>query len=182
MKRTVLFIAIVTMACMTAYAQKAASPKGEKILVAYFSATGTTEKAAQQVARVVEGTLYKIEPEKNYSSADLDWRNKSSRSSVEMEDSKSRPALLSHLQNWADYDTIYLGFPIWWDQAPRIINSFIESHDMIGKTVIPFATSGSSSISNAEKELQKAYPEVKWQKGKLLNGATLDDIKIWTNK
>lgn len=182
MKRAVLFIVTVAMVCITAYAQKTENPGGEKTLVVYFSATGTTEKAAQQVATVVEGMLYKIQPAKNYTSGDLDWRNKSSRSSVEMADSKSRPAFQTNLKSLADYDTIYLGFPIWWDQAPRIINTFLESYDWTNKTVIPFATSGSSSISNAEKELQKAYPEVKWKNGKLLNGATLDDIKEWTKK
>lgn len=182
MKQKVLFIVAIAMVCITVYAQKTESLKEKKILVAYFSATGTTEKAAQQIAAVVEGTLYKIQPVKNYTSGDLDWRDKSSRSSVEMADSKARPALLAPLKNWGDYDRIYLGFPIWWNQAPRIINTFIESQDWTGKTVIPFATSGSSSISNAEKELQKAYPEVRWEKGKLLNGASEEDIKEWTKK
>lgn len=182
MKRIMLFLAIVAMACIHAYAQETESLQAKKTLVAYFSATGTTEKAARQLAAVVEGALYQIQPEKNYHAADLDWRDKSSRSSVEMADPQSRPALLTDLKNLADYDIIYLGFPIWWNQPPRIINTFLESYDWDGKTVIPFATSGSSSISNAEKELQKSYPEVSWQKGKLLNGATQDDIKEWTKK
>ena len=106
----------------------------------------------------------------------------SSRSSVEMADAKSRPTLSSKAANLADYDTVYIGFPIWWNLAPRIINTFIESGDFSGKTVILFATSGGSSISNSEKELQKTYSNLKWQKGKLLNGATKEDIKQWTKK
>lgn len=177
MKRIALLMAIVAVACITAYAQK-----GTKTLVAYFSATGTTEKVAQQIATATGGTLYKIQPAKTYTSADLNWRNKSSRSSVEMADAKSRPALSGSLKNATEYDVIYIGFPIWWDLAPRVINTFIESYRFAGKTVIPFATSGGSSISNSEKELQKAYPEIKWGKGKLLNSPTQNEIKKWINQ
>ena len=146
------------------------------------SVPGNTEKAAQQVASIVSGDLHKIQPEKSYTSADLNWRDKSSRSSVEMDDPTSRPAFIDDLKNLAEYDTVYLGFPIWWNQAPRLINTFLEKYDLSGKTVIPFATSGSSNISNAESELRKAYPDVNWQKGKLMNGATEEDIKNWTKK
>lgn len=148
-------------------------------MVVYFSATGTTEKAGKLIAEATSGTLYEIQPVKEYVAADLNWHNKSSRSSVEMADIKSRPALSSKPKNLADYNTVYIGFPIWWDLAPRIINTFIESCDLTGKTIIPFATSGGSSISNAEKELQKTYPTIKWQKGKLLNNASLEDVKQW---
>ena len=172
------FMVAIMALCLTAIAQKQSS----KTLVAYFSATGTTEKAAKVVAEVTGGTLYEIQPAKKYTSADLDWHDKSSRSSVEMADAKSRPALSSKAANLADYDTVYIGFPIWWNLAPRIINTFIESGDFSGKTVILFATSGGSSISNSEKELQKTYSNLKWQKGKLLNGATKEDIKQWTKK
>ena len=178
MKRLVLFMMAVMLLSITVNAQK----KGGKTLVAYFSATGTTARAAKLVAETVDGTLYEIQPAKKYTSADLDWHDKSSRSSVEMADAKSRPALSSKAANLADYDTVYIGFPIWWNLAPRIINTFIESGDFSGKTVILFATSGGSSISNSEKELQKTYSNLKWQKGKLLNGATKEDIKQWTKK
>ena len=154
----------------------------KKVLVVYFSATGTTEKAAKLIVEVTGGTLYEIQPEKEYVTADLDWHDKSSRSSVEMSNAKSRPALKSKPENLADYDIIYIGFPIWWNSAPRIINTFIESDDFAGKTIIPFAPSGSSSISNAGKELQETYPGLKWQKGRLLNDATKEDIKKWTKK
>ena len=178
MKRLVLFMMAVMLLSIIVNAQK----KGGKTLVAYFSATGTTARAAKLVAETVDGTLYEIQPAKKYTSADLDWHDKSSRSSVEMADAKSRPTLSSKAANLADYDTVYIGFPIWWNLAPRIINTFIESGDFSGKTVILFATSGGSSISNSEKELQKTYSNLKWQKGKLLNGATKEDIKQWTKK
>ena len=177
MKKFVLFIMAVMLLSVTANAQKQG-----RTLVAYFSSTGTTEKAAKLVAEAIDGTLYEIQPAKKYTAADLDWHDKSSRSSVEMADSKSRPALKSKLENLADYDTIYIGFPIWWNLAPRIINTFMESGDFAGKTVIPFATSGSSGISNAEKELRKSYPGITWQQGRLLNGASRETIKQWIKK
>ena len=168
MKRLGLFMTVIMILCITVNAQK----QSNRTLVAYFSATGTTEKAAKQIAEVTGGALYEIQPAKKYTSADLDWHDKSSRSSVEMADASSRPALRS----------IYIGFPIWWNLAPRIINSFIEKGDFTGKILIPFATSGGSRISNAEQELKKAYPSLNWQKGRLMNGATKEEIKQWTKK
>ena len=178
MKIKSMIMVVIMMLCIPINAQT----QSDKTLVAYFSATGTTEKAAKLIVEVTGGTLYEIQPEKEYVTADLDWHDKSSRSSVEMSNAKSRPALKSKPENLADYDIIYIGFPIWWNSAPRIINTFIESGDFAGKMIIPFATSGSSSIFNAEKELQEAYPDMKWQKGCLLNGATKEDIKKWTKK
>lgn len=173
-----MIMVVSMMLCLPINAQE----QSNKTLVAYFSVTGTTEKAAKLIVEVTSGTLCEIQPEKEYVTADLDWHDKSSRSSVEMSNAESRPALKSKPENLADYDIIYIGFPIWWNSAPRIINTFIESNDFAGKTIIPFATSGSSSISNAEKELQETYPDLKWQKGRLLNGATKEDIKKWTKK
>lgn len=181
MKRFALFIAAALLVCLPAVAQKTEAMKG-KTLVVYFSATGNTERVAKMIATAAQADLYKIQPAKGYTSADLDWHNKSSRSSVEMNDAKARPALSGSVSNWADYTTVYLGYPIWWDQAPRIINSFIESYDFSGKVVIPFATSGSSSISHSAQELKKAYPSINWQKGKLLNGVTQTDISNWIQK
>ncbi len=131
MKRLVLFMMAVMLLSITVNAQK----KGGKTLVAYFSATGTTARAAKLVAEAVDGTFYEIQPAKKYTAADLDWHDKASRSSVEMSDSKSRPALYSKLGSLAEYDTIYIGFPIWWNLAPRIINTFIESGDFISRTL-----------------------------------------------
>ena len=178
MKVNGMIMVVIMILCIPINAQK----QSDKTLVAYFSATGTTEKAAKLIVEVTGGTLYEIQPEKEYVTADLDWHNKSSRSSVEMSNAKLRPTLKSKPENLADYDIIYIGFPIWWNSAPRIINTFIESDNFAGKVIIPFATSGGSSISNAEKELRETYPDMKWQKGQLLNGATKEDIKKWTKK
>lgn len=175
MKRLGLFMTVIMILCITVNAQK----QSNRTLVAYFSATGTTE-SRQTDSGGDRRSLYEIQPAKKYTSADLDWHDKSSRSSVEMADASSRPALRSQPQNLAAYDTIYIGFPIWWNLAPRIINSFIEKGDFTGKILIPFATSGGSRISNAEQELKKAYPSLNWQKGRLMNGATKEEIKQWT--
>ena len=176
-KKLVSLMAIVAM-CTTVYAQK-----GEgKVLVAYFSATGTTEDVAEKIAAVTGGELHEIAPEQAYTNADLDWNNRQSRSSVEMNDPKSRPALKEKKANMADYDVVYIGFPIWWGVAPHIVNTFIESHDLKGKTLIPFATSGGSGISQAVAALRKAYPDLNWQDGKLLNHADERTIRAWVEK
>ena len=134
MKIKSMIMVVIMMLCITINAQE----QSNKPLVAYFSATGTTEKAAKLIVEVTGGTLYEIQPEKEYVTADLDWHNKSSRSSVEMSNAKSRPTLKSKPENLADYDIIYIGFPIWWNSAPRIINTFIEGDDFAGKVIIPF--------------------------------------------
>lgn len=151
---------------MTSYSSSSA-----KSLVVYFSATGTTARAAQRIARETGADLYRIEPERAYTAADLDWRNARSRSSVEMNDPNARPAIRREpTVDLSPYDTVYLGYPIWWDLAPRIVNTFVESHpELKGKTVIPFATSGSSSIANSVAELKRSYPSLDWQSGRLMN-------------
>ena len=156
--------------------------KDMKVLVAYFSASGVTKGVAQQLAEVTGGTLHEIKPEQPYTDADLDWKDKQSRSSVEMQDKSSRPAITDKLSNLKDYDVIYVGFPIWWYTCPTIINTFMESYDFKGKTVIPFATSGGSSIEKACEDLKAAYPKVTWKKGKLLNHASKDDLKKWVEE
>ena len=152
-----------------------------KTLVAYFSATGVTKGVAEKLAEVAGADLHEIKPEQPYTDADLDWHNKQSRSSVEMADKNSRPAITDKLENMADYDVIYVGFPIWWYTAPTIINTFMESYDLKGKTVIPFATSGGSTIEQACKDLAAAYPDVNWKDGKLLNRATATDLQKWVD-
>ncbi|MBQ7567360.1 NAD(P)H-dependent oxidoreductase [bacterium] len=165
----------------TAAVDKAPSEaSGSKILVAYFSATGVTEKAAQQIADATGGTLYKIQPETPYSDADLDWHNEQSRSSVEMADKASRPAIAGKPEKLEEYSVVYLGFPIWWYTAPTIINTFIEANSLNGKTVIPFATSGGSTIDKACADLKTAYPEINWKEGRLLNRVTEQELKDWT--
>ena len=127
--------------------------KMSKKLVAYFSASGVTAKLAKRLADAVDADIFEIKPEKPYTTADLDWTNKKSRSSVEMSDKSFRPAVAEKLDNIADYDTIYVGFPIWWYVAPTIINTFLEQYDLTGKTIIPFATSGSSRMGKTNSEL-----------------------------
>lgn len=140
-----------------------------KTLVAYFSCSGVTEKLAEKLASVVKGDLYKIEPAIPYSAADLDWQNSKSRSSREMSDKNSRPEIAATVPNMADYDVVYVGFPIWWYIAPTIINTFLESYDFSGKTVIPFATSGSSDVGETDKYLHPSCSkETKWRPAKRL--------------
>lgn len=182
MKKITLFLMSLTLVSMTACAQKTTQDmKTSKTLVAYFSATGTTHKVAQQIAQATGGRLYPIRPEQPYTDADLDWTDKSSRSTLEMQDPASRPAIIMelHEKDMKDYDTLFIGFPIWWNVAPHAVNTFIESYDLSGKVLIPFATSGSSSISNSVKELKKAYPDYNWQEGKLLNGDPKAEIEKW---
>ena len=152
-----------------------------KTLIAYFSATGTTEAVAKNLAEVTGATLYEIKPEVRYTAADLDWRDKSSRSSVEMQDSSSRPAIIKDLEDADSYDRIYIGFPVWWYTAPTIINTFIEAYGFKGKTVIFFATSGGSSIDKANAEFKAQYPKINWKAGKTLNRASVSDIKDWVD-
>ena len=154
---------------------------GKKILVAYFSCTGTTEKVANAIVEVTGGKPYKITPADSYTSADLNWKDKNSRSSREMSDEQSRPVLSGDVLNVKDYDIVFLGYPIWWNLCPRPINTFIEKYDFSGKTIIPFATSGSSSITNSIKYLKKLYPQIKWGEGKLLNNGTRQ-AKDWAKQ
>lgn len=146
-----------------------------KVLVTYFSASGVTAKTANKLAKEVDGDLFEIEPKEKYTSADLNWMDKKSRSSVEMNDPASRPEIAKQVENMDMYDTVLVGFPIWWYVEPKIIDTFLDSYDFAGKTVIPFAISGGSGIENVEKNLQKEYPNINWGKGKLLNGS----VKAW---
>ena len=120
-----------------------------KALVAYFSATGTTERVAKKVAEAAGADLFEIKPEQAYTSADLNWNNKSSRSSVEMGDESARPAIASHVDGMVAYDAVFVGFPVWWYVEPRIIDTFLEGYDFAGKTIVPFSTSGGSDIADA---------------------------------
>lgn len=158
---------------------KNAETTDSKTLVAYFSATGTTEAIAKTVASVTGGTLYEIKPEVKYTAEDLDWTVKTSRSTLEMQDKTSRPAIVKDLADASKYETIYIGFPVWWYTAPTIINTFLEAYDFSGKTVIFFATSGGSTIDKANEEFKAAYPKINWKAGQTLNGASEEDIKTW---
>ena len=180
-----ILLSVVGMATATDAQQRQDMSKGKsnsKILVAYFSATGTTARGAEKLANVTGGELYAITPVESYTSADLDWNDKRSRSSVEMNDPKSRPALKGQKENIADYDVVFIGYPIWWDLAPRVIDTFIESHDLTGKTVIPFATSGGSTLSGSAAALKRSYPALNWKEGRLLNRADEKTIRTWIEK
>ena len=170
-----IIFALLLISFQTIMAQE----NNKRILIAYFSATGTTEQVAGKLAKVTGGELFEITPSKAYTDADLDWNDKKSRSSVEMNDAKSRPQIKNKKENIADYDIIFIGYPIWWDLAPRVVNTFIESHDLKGKTVIPFATSGGSTITGSVTALKKLYPDLKWKPGRLLNRADENTIRAW---
>lgn len=171
---------ILTIAATAAMLLCGCTQKKEmKVLVSYFSATGTTESVARDLAKVMDADLHCIAPAVEYTDADLDWRDSTSRSSLEMKDLSSRPALAETEADVAGYDVIFVGFPIWWYTAPTIINSYLESGNFDGKTVIAFATSGGSTIEKSCKDLSAAYPGIVWKEGKLLNGATEDILASW---
>lgn len=152
-----------------------------KKLVAYFSASGTTKKAAERLAMATGADLFEIKPQIPYSSTDLNWTNKKSRSSVEMNDPTTRPEIAERVSNMADYDTVFIGFPIWWYVAPRIIHTFVESYDFSGKTLVPFATSGGSGMGRTVDELRKLCPNANWKAGEMMNGISDKLIVDWAN-
>jgi len=150
-----------------------------KKLVAYFSASGVTADVAAMLAKVAGADLFEIKPEAPYTAADLDWTNKKSRSTIEMNDPASRPAIKEKLANMSDYDVIFVGFPIWWYVAPTIINTFLESYDFAGKTIVPFATSGGSGMGKTVAVLEKVAPKANFKPGKMLNRASETDMENW---
>ena len=153
----------------------------QKVLVAYFSCSGVTKKLAQTLAGVVKGDLYEITPAQPYTAANLNWQDKNSRSSVEMRDKSSRPAISGSVKDFAQYDTVFVGFPIWWYVAPTIINTFLEAYDFSGKKIVLFATSGGSGFGNTVKELQSSAPDAVITEGRLLNCGTKQEITEWVN-
>ena len=150
-----------------------------KKLVAYFSASGTTKEAAERLAKVAGADLFEIRPVVPYSKADLNWMDKNSRSSVEMNDPDSRPEIAETIPNMADYDTVFIGFPIWWYVAPHIIHTFVESYDFSGKTLVPFATSGGSGMGRTVGELKKLCPNADWKAGKMMSGVSDQALAAW---
>lgn len=148
-----------------------------KTLVAYFSARGVTRAVAERLAAAAGADLFEIRPAVPYTAADLDWTNKNSRSSVEMSNPGSRPEIAQRLEGMDDYDTIFVGFPIWWYVAPSIVCTFLESYDFSGKTLIPFATSGGSGLGKTLEQLKPLCPGALWKEGRMLNGASEQDIK-----
>ena len=172
-------IALVTIACCLMFgacAQKKTETVNnqppepmKKTLIAYFSATGTTKAAAERLATEVNADLFEIAPEVPYTAADLDWRDKTSRSTLEMQDKASRPAIAAKCDNIAQYDTVWIGFPVWWYTAPTIVNTFIEAHDLSGKVLNVFATSGGSDVVDSYNDLKNAYPQYQWGDKRLMN-------------
>lgn len=151
----------------------------DKVLVAYFSASGVTAGVAKELAYKINADVFEIEPEIPYTSADLNWMDKKSRSTLEMTDLSSRPKIAKQVENMEKYQTIFIGFPIWWYVEPRIIDTFLESYDFKGKTLIPFATSGGSSIDKSTESMEARCPSAIWKQGRLLNHGV--DMK-WVQK
>ena len=145
-----------------------------KTLIAYFSASGVTARAAREMADAIGADLYEICPAAPYTDADLNWMDKKSRSTLEMNDPACRPAIASQVERMEQYDTVFVGFPVWWYVEPRIVDTFLESYDFPGKTMIPFATSGGSGISKAEKSLREHCPGGNWKKGRLVNSGAAE--------
>ena len=154
-----------------------------KTLVAYFSASGTTAKVAKKMAEAIGADLFEIKPEKPYTGADLNWQNKNSRSSVEMNDRSSRPAIAVKVADMPQYDVVFVGFPVWWYREPSIIDTFMESYDFAGKTVIPFATSGGSGLGDSAANMQKLAKGAKVVDGKRFSGsASAEELKAWAGQ
>lgn len=143
----------------------------KKILVAYFSAGGETARLAKTIADAAGGDLFEIKPQLPYAAADLDWTDSRSRSTIEMNDEACRPAIADRVENMMQYDTVFIGFPIWWYQAPRIIEAFLESYDFAGKILVPFATSGSSGMGKTDSILKAVCPTAEWLPGKRMRSS-----------
>ena len=191
-KILLLILVIIIIPCIFMFKAFADSSKeikkgsimsDKKILVAFFSATGTTEKLAQKLAKVTGADIFEIQAEKPYTDADLDWRNNNSRSSLEMKDRNCRPAISSKVENMESYEVVFIGFPIWWYREPSIIDTFMESYDFTGKTVIPFATSGGSPIGNSGENMQKLASEAKVVKGRCFSVNESEEVlKKWASE
>jgi len=155
----------------------------KRVLVAYFSASGETARLAKTIADVMDGKLYEIQPKQPYTSADLNWNDKNSRSSIEMSDPSSRPEIANRVENMENFDVVFIGFPIWWYVAPTIISTFLESYDFSGKTVIPFATSGGSGMGKTDSVLHECCAEsTSWRPGKRLTSReSKESIQSWIN-
>lgn len=161
---------------------EAETEAGKKVLVAYFSATHTTEGVARNIAEGLGADLYEIVPVDPYTDADLNYNDNNSRSTLEMNDPSSRPAISSSVEDMDQYDIVFLGYPIWWGEAPRIVSTFVESYDFSGKTIIPFCTSGGSGIGSSASNLEQLVGGATWLEGRRLNGGdSKDTIMEWVN-
>ena len=153
-----------------------------KTLVSYFSATGTTKKAAERISNIINADIFEIEPLDIYTKEDLDYMDKNSRTTIEMNDKSSRPKIKNKVDNINDYDTIIIGFPVWWYTSPTIINTFIEENDLSNKKIYIFVTSGGSSFGGSLKDLKNTYPSLNFINGiRLMGNETEEDINNWLN-
>lgn len=156
--------------------------EGTKVLVAYFSATGTTKGVAEHIANGLNVDIYEIVPEEPYTNADLNYNDNNSRTTIEMNDPSARPAISGAVENMEQYDIVFIGYPIWWGGAPRIVSTFMESYDFSGKTIVPFCTSGSSGISSSASALEQLTSGVVWLDGRRLSGGdSQDTVMEWVN-
>ncbi len=152
------------------------------VLVAYFSATGTTEGVAENIAAGLNADLYEIVPQELYTDADLNYNDDDSRSTIEMNDPDARPAISGSVENMEQYDIVFIGYPIWWGEAPRIISTFVESYDFSGKTIVPFCTSGGSGIGSSAEDLEELTSGAEWLSGSRLRGSdSQEDVMEWVN-
>lgn len=161
---------------------EATEEQGARILVAYFSATNTTEGVAEHIANGLNAELYEIVPEDPYTDADLNYNDNNSRSTVEMKDPSSRPAISGSVEDMEQYDIVFIGYPIWWGEAPRIVSTFMESYDFAGKTIVPFCTSGGSGVGSSASNLEQLTGGATWLDGHRLNGDdSQDTIMEWVD-
>lgn len=156
--------------------------EGTKILVAYFSATNTTEGVAEQIADSLSADIYEIVPEQPYTDDDLDYHDDNSRSTIEMNDSSARPAISGSVEDMEQYSIVFIGYPIWWGEAPRIVSTFMESYDFSGKTIVPFCTSGGSGVGSSATNLEALTNGATWLSGTRLNGGSSHETIVeWVN-
>lgn len=156
--------------------------EGTKVLVAYFSATGTTEGVAEHIANGLNADIYEIVPEDPYTDADLNYNDDNSRTTIEMNDPSARPAISGSVENMDQYDIVFIGYPIWWGEAPRIVSTFMESYDFSGKTIVPFCTSGGSGVGSSASNLEELTSGATWLDGQRLNGGdSQDTVMEWVN-
>ncbi|MBO7509085.1 MAG: flavodoxin [Alphaproteobacteria bacterium] len=191
MKKIIFYTVVVIVAVVGLFAalrtrgpvQNTRQINDHEILIAYFSATGNTKFVAEKLTIAQDAVLFQIRPAEPYTVEDLDWRNDKSRAAIEMADKDSRPEIRSKLSDISQYKTIFVGFPIWWGREPSIIDTFMESYDFSGKTIIPFATSGSSDIGDCAEHLQALAPKAKVLKGKRFPvDVSIEELKAWADK
>ncbi len=156
--------------------------QGTKVLVAYFSATNTTQGIAEHIANGLNADIYEIVPEEPYTDADLNYNDNNSRTTIEMNDPDARPAISGSVEDMEQYDIVFIGYPIWWGEAPRIVSTFVESYDFSGKTIVPFCTSGGSGVGSSATNLEQLTDGADWLPGKRLNGSdSQDTVMEWVN-